>query len=116
MSPEEGSEGLFETMLARDGQVPWLDRHLERMAASAASLGLRPFPDAPTLERAVRDAVAQAGGGRLRVRLGNADALAQTRHAFVGDAGHLASSPARTVGYLQGPGNARDSITGRVPG
>jgi len=32
--------GLIETMRARDGRLPWLERHLARMRASATALGL----------------------------------------------------------------------------
>ncbi|HET6690412.1 MAG TPA: aminotransferase class IV [Miltoncostaeaceae bacterium] len=61
--------GLFETMRASGGRVPLLDRHLHRLAASAAALGLAGVPD----EAAVRDAVAATlsahGGASARVRL-----------------------------------------------
>ena len=33
-------DGLFETLLVRDGAAPLLERHIERMRASAAVLGL----------------------------------------------------------------------------
>lgn len=34
--------GLIETIRARGGQLPWLDRHLERLNSSVAALGLTP--------------------------------------------------------------------------
>lgn len=61
--------GLFETMRADRGRVPLLDRHLRRLRASAAALGLAPLPD----EAAIRDALATTlsahGPGPARVRL-----------------------------------------------
>ncbi|HTI33211.1 MAG TPA: aminotransferase class IV [Miltoncostaea sp.] len=61
--------GLFETMRADRGRVPLLDRHLARVAASAAALGLSTLPR----EAAVRDAIAATlaalGDGPARVRL-----------------------------------------------
>jgi len=53
--------GLFETMRIREGRLPLLDRHLARLAASCAALGI-PQP-APGLDRRIaahaarRDAV-----------------------------------------------------------
>jgi branched-chain amino acid aminotransferase len=48
-------DGLFETMRARDGQVPLLNRHLARLRASAERLGL-PLPHGPALlGQAIRD-------------------------------------------------------------
>ncbi len=61
--------GLFETMRAAGGRVPLLDRHLARLGASAAALGLAPFPD----EAAIRDALAATldavGDAPARIRL-----------------------------------------------
>ena len=37
--------GLIETMRAKDGRLPWLGRHLARLRASVAALGL-PMPEA----------------------------------------------------------------------
>ena len=47
-------EGLFETMRARDGVIPWLDRHLERLRRSIAALALDGMPSIAD----VRDAAA----------------------------------------------------------
>ncbi|WP_091736258.1 aminotransferase class IV [Phenylobacterium immobile] len=63
-------DGLFETVLAVDGDMPRLAAHLARMAAGCAILGL-PAPNA----RAIREAALQALGaaslmaGRAAVRL-----------------------------------------------
>ena len=36
---------LIETIRAREGRLPWLERHLARLRASSAALGLPPPPD-----------------------------------------------------------------------
>lgn len=56
-------------MRAVDGRVPLLGRHLRRLRASAAALGLDPPPDDAALRAAVGEALAAAGGGAARVRL-----------------------------------------------
>jgi len=58
-------DGLFETLLAVDGDLPHLTAHLDRMAAGCAALDL-PF-DRAEAERRVRDAI--PGEGRFAVRL-----------------------------------------------
>lgn len=61
-------DGVFETLKAYGGRVFAVDRHLDRLARSAASLGLTP-PDGSTLAAAI-DAVAAAnnvGEGTVRV-------------------------------------------------
>lgn len=58
-------DGLFETMLARDGVIAHLSAHLDRMAAGCAALGL-PF-DRDEAERVAR--AAAPGQGRFAVRL-----------------------------------------------
>jgi len=58
--------GIYETMLVRDGSVPNLDLHLERMRASALELyGIEPSDDLPArlIERAA------GHSGRLRLTL-----------------------------------------------
>lgn len=49
-------DGLFETILARDGQLVLLDEHLARLARGCATLGL-PAPDMEEAARLCRDAV-----------------------------------------------------------
>ncbi len=66
--------GLFETMLGgvRDGKTPWivdLDKHMERLAASATELGLSPDLHAQALADAVNATVARSGLPRARIRL-----------------------------------------------
>ena len=68
--------GLIETIRARVGQLPWLDRHLERLNSSVAALGLTPY--AGDLGNLVRTSV---GPGdhvvRLELRDGTADIKAR---------------------------------------
>ena len=61
--------GLFETMRAAGGRVPLLDRHLERLLTSAATLGLGGVPDEAALRDAVAAALAAGDSGPARVRL-----------------------------------------------
>lgn len=101
--------GLFETMRADAGRVPLLDRHVQRLLASAAALGLAPFPD----EAAVRDAVAAVlsahGDGPARVRLTATPrpTLLVEATALPGDV-HLNAPGRSTASSLRGawlPGN-----------
>ena len=59
---------LLETMRAGTGRVPWLDRHLDRMVASARAWELYDMPPREELARAVIAAVARRAGD-ARVRL-----------------------------------------------
>ncbi len=56
--------GLFETIRVRQGAMPFLDRHLARLAASCEALGVH--PPAAGIEQRV---LAQAAGGDVVVRL-----------------------------------------------
>ena len=60
---------LLETMRAGTGRIPWLDRHLDRMMASAQAYELlHDMPTREELARAAVDAVARrAGDVRLRL-------------------------------------------------
>lgn len=60
-------DGLFETVLAEDGELKRLPAHLERMAKGCAALGL-PAPDPAEAERLMREALAGVSG-RAAVRL-----------------------------------------------
>jgi branched-chain amino acid aminotransferase len=62
-------EGLFETMRAEGGSVPLLERHLARLAASAAALGLPSIPGPADARAAVAAALGAFGDGPARVRL-----------------------------------------------
>ena len=61
--------GLFETMIARGGEVVHLGRHLRRLRASAAELRLSTTLRLEPLAEAVRAAVARSGLGDARIRL-----------------------------------------------
>lgn len=56
--------GLIETMGVRDGRLPWLGRHLARLSASVAALGLEP----PSADIADLARIAAGSGDRV-VRL-----------------------------------------------
>jgi len=59
-------DGLFETMLAEDGALPWIEAHLDRMTAGCGVLGL------PSLDREAARAACLAAApatGRAAVRL-----------------------------------------------
>ncbi len=62
-------EGLFETMRAEGGRVGLLERHLDRVAASSAALGLEPMPTRAQMRAAVGEALAASGADPARVRL-----------------------------------------------
>ena len=63
-------DGVFETLRVYDGTPFALRRHLERLATSAAGLGLQ-VPDRAVVTGAIHDVVAAAGlaDARLRVTL-----------------------------------------------
>lgn len=72
------SPRLLETMRADGGAVALLDRHLARLAASAAVFGY-PF-DGQEIRAAVRDALGRAEAApvrRVRLTLGPGDVLAE---------------------------------------
>lgn len=62
-------EGLFETMRAEGGRVPWLARHLARLEASTTALELAPMPRRDEAAAAVERALAANPGAHQRVRL-----------------------------------------------
>ena len=59
-------DGLFETMAATDGNIRWLEYHLERLAAGCARLAIPP-PDATQLRAEI--AQVAAGSGRHVVKV-----------------------------------------------
>lgn len=63
-------DGLFETVLARGGELVALSAHLDRLIAGCAALGL-PAPDRAEAARRMHAALADAGlqGERAAVRL-----------------------------------------------
>jgi branched-subunit amino acid aminotransferase/4-amino-4-deoxychorismate lyase len=58
-------DGLFETVLAKDGRLVLWDEHIGRMAASCAALGL-PGPDVAAARGLCEAAVEAAGLGGVR--------------------------------------------------
>ncbi|HEX6866440.1 MAG TPA: aminotransferase class IV [Caulobacteraceae bacterium] len=60
-------DGLFETLLARNGDLVWLDAHLDRMARGCVALGL-PALDLAHARQLCEDA-ARTVPGRAAVRL-----------------------------------------------
>jgi len=61
-------DGVFETILVRDGVPFALTRHLARLERSTSGLGIRPV-DPVRVREAVAAVVASAGAGAVRARL-----------------------------------------------
>ena len=61
--------GLFETMRAYDGRVFRLERHLDRLVASASELGWAVAPDVEEMADSVGQVLEASSEGDLRVRL-----------------------------------------------
>lgn len=61
-------DGVFETLLVRDGRACLLNAHLARLAASAATVGLPPLDDA-RWRAAIATALTQWSGGEAVLRL-----------------------------------------------
>lgn len=70
-------DGLFETMLAHNGQVPLLDWHLERLTDSARALGIA--WERLDLRAGVAAAARSAGAGEHAIRLTLSRGLADRR-------------------------------------
>lgn len=61
-------DGLFETMRVAEGGVPLLDRHLARLVAGCARLGILP-PDGALLRREIAAGCARRDSGVLKLVL-----------------------------------------------
>ncbi|PZN29855.1 MAG: aminodeoxychorismate lyase [Proteobacteria bacterium] len=59
-------DGLFETARVRDGQVPLLEDHLERLRGGCARLGI-PMPDADVLRGEIARVIGAARDGVLKI-------------------------------------------------
>ena len=59
-------DGLFETMRAHDGALPWWPRHRARLLAGARRLGL-PFPADGVLDAALGEALAASPDGVVKL-------------------------------------------------
>ncbi|MSO44068.1 MAG: hypothetical protein EXQ74_01975 [Thermoleophilia bacterium] len=62
-------DGLFETMRAEGGRIPLLERHLARLAASIAVLGLEPVPSGSDIRAAIATVLTAIGPEVHRVRV-----------------------------------------------
>lgn len=112
-------DGVFETVKVMDGVPFALGRHIDRLARSAAGLGL-PEPDAAEVRAASEAVVAQAPVGLYRLRItytGGVSPLGSER----GEAGPTlivaiapASPPAEStaVGVVPWPRNERGALAG----
>lgn len=61
-------DGLFETMRAHAGEVPWWDAHLARLARDAARLRIA-LPDAGHMHATVRGMLAAGSGEVVRLQV-----------------------------------------------
>ena len=61
-------EGLFETLRAYKGEVPFLDKHLARMEWSATFLGL-PIPHPREIAEAVKKTLEANGLKEARIKI-----------------------------------------------
>ncbi|HVZ94378.1 MAG TPA: aminotransferase class IV [Phycisphaerales bacterium] len=94
--------GLFETMIASEGRVFRVEKHLSRLAESAKRLGLSDSLRAPRLAEAVETVVERSelasGEGRARVRLtvtgGDLNLLSSTGRGAVDPTVFIAVTPA----------------------
>ncbi|HJZ62537.1 MAG TPA: aminotransferase class IV [Miltoncostaeaceae bacterium] len=88
-------EGLFETMLAREGRILRLGAHLERMSRSAAALGLDQIAPADRVRAAVRCVLAECAAPLVRVRV-----TATTRPTLLVEARATAESPSGPIAAI----------------
>jgi len=62
-------DGLFETMRAREGRLPWLECHLARLRGGAVVIGLSAIPDDGVLAGAIYETLEANGLSEAVVRL-----------------------------------------------
>jgi para-aminobenzoate synthetase/4-amino-4-deoxychorismate lyase len=67
LAEDAGDAGLIETLRCEGGRLPLLERHLRRLAGSAAHLGLA--VDVAEARRALLRAAEEGGGAPRRIRL-----------------------------------------------
>ena len=112
-------DGVFETVKVLDSVPFALGRHLDRLARSAAGLGLQP-PDLELVAKACAGVVAQAPVGRYRLRITYTGGLAPLGSGR-GDAKPtllVALAPmdpwpeSTTVALVPWPRNERGALTG----
>ena len=90
------ADGLFETVLIRNGAPQLLEEHLQRWSDSAALLGMDPPPQRDALEPLIEDAI-------QRSQLSEADGVLRLNWS-------RGSSPQRGIG-LPAPGHHRFWLT-----
>lgn len=90
-------DGVFESLRARDGVPVRLDAHLDRLAASAAAVGIDDAPPAATIAEVTREAVDRAGIADAYVR------ITLTRGASGGFDPEGAATPRLVVSALEPP-------------
>lgn len=98
-------DGVFETLRVYDGVPFALRRHLERLATSAAGLGLD-VPDPAVVRGAVEEVLGAAGlpDARLRITLtGGSGPLGSAR-------GHTATTLVVAAGHLDPPAATADVV------
>lgn len=61
-------DGLFETMLAEDGNVRWLNLHLERLSEGCRRLAI-PLPDLDEMKRRIGEQVPRGSRATIKVIL-----------------------------------------------
>ncbi len=61
--------GLFETMRAQDGAIPWLDRHLARLERSITALALEGMPPIARVRDAAALVATSLDTGPARIRI-----------------------------------------------
>jgi para-aminobenzoate synthetase/4-amino-4-deoxychorismate lyase len=100
-------EGVFETMLVRDGRVQALGRHLERLAHSSAAVNGRRLPR--DLANRLRAAAAElTGEQRLRVDVVPGEDVAVSSRPVAADAGRPVTLEPFVVPGGLGPHKWRD--------
>jgi branched-chain amino acid aminotransferase len=62
-------EGLFETMRADGGTIPWLARHVGRLDRSITALDLAPMPELDAVQAAAEAVAAALPAGPARIRV-----------------------------------------------
>lgn len=96
-------DGLFETMAARDGAVPWLGHHLERLADGCRRLAI-PLPDPHRLREEIRSQVPATG--RAVVKLIVTRGSGARGYAPPGD-----PNPTRLIGIAPWPEHPASNYT-----
>ncbi len=93
-------DGLRETIRAEDGTVPWIERHLARLEASAAALGYAGrIPASDDVRAAIRTVARTCGAGVWRTTV-----ICTPHPTLLVDAVSVTPDPASTVAAITCPG------------